>query len=36
MSTDIEKHKELIEQNHKTFYEHKKQKDALQNDRKYD
>ena len=31
----IDKHKEIIDQNNKSFYEMKKQKDALQNERKY-
>ena len=30
----IDQHKEIIDQNNKSYYEMKKQKDALQNERK--
>ena len=35
MTEKIEQHKEIIDSNNKTFYEMKKQKDALQNERKW-
>ena len=33
MTEKIEQHKEIIDQNNKAFYDMKKQKDALQNER---
>ena len=34
MTESIEKHKEIIDQNNRSFYDMKKKKDSLQNERK--
>ena len=35
MTERIDEHKEIIDSNNKNFYDMKKQKDALQNERKF-